>query len=125
MRGDNMTGYIFHNRLHWDNNYSWLPGDRVIITEDFNVALTEYYDYCTECADYMIQYLQEEIYETGTEATEQWYLYETAVLLGMGKDAFIDYIAGEVDMWCTKDIIEIIPEEMTDEDRLRAKGVIM
>lgn len=125
MHGDNMTGYIFHNRLHLENNYSWLPGDRIIITEDFNTALTEYYDYCAECADYLIQYLQEELYETGLEATEQWYLYETHILLGMGRDAFIDYIDGDVDMWYTKDIIEYIPEEMTDEDRLRAKGVIM
>lgn len=122
-----MKAVIFHNRLHLENNYSWLPADRVILIDDNALSdiSSDYYDYCAECADYLIQYLQEELYETGLEATEQWYLYETHILLGKGRDIFIDYIAGEVDMWDTKDIVEYIPKEMTDEDRLRTKGVIV
>lgn len=122
-----MTAVIFHNRLHLEIDYSWLPADRVILIDDnaLSDVSSDYYDYCAECADYLIQYLQEKLYEIGLEATEQWYLYETHILLGKGRDVFIDYISGEVDMWYTKDIVEYIPEEMTDEDRLRAKGVIV
>lgn len=122
-----MKAVIFHNRLHLENDYSWLPADRVILIDDnaLSDVSSDYYDYCAECADYLIQYLQEELYEIGLEVTEQWYLYETHILLGRGRNAFIDYISEEVDIWYTKDIVEYIPEEMTDEDKLRAKGVIM
>ena len=45
-----------------------------------------------DVADELIYYIQKQIYETSLEATEQWFLYETACLLGKGKLAFMSYV---------------------------------
>ena len=45
-----------------------------------------------DVADELIYYIQKQIYETNLEATEHWFLYETACLLGEGKLAFMSYV---------------------------------
>ena len=55
-------------------------------------------------ADELIYYIQKQIYETSLEATEQWFLYETACLLGQGKTAFMSYVDSYVEFIYVEDV---------------------
>lgn len=57
-----------------------------------------------DVADELIYYIQKQMYETNLEATEQWFLYETACLLGEGKLAFMSYVDKYLEFIYVEDI---------------------
>lgn len=78
---DFMDTYDFialERKLTWKETFAEIEEVRRAVIEDV--------------ADELIYYIQKQMYETSLEATEQWFLYETACLLGEGKLAFMSYV---------------------------------
>lgn len=95
-----MDGLIVINHLPLDDgNYDFMD-TYDFITLDHKLPCIKTYVEIEEVrravvedvADELIYYIQKQMYETNLEATEQWFLYETACLLGEGKLAFMSYV---------------------------------
>ena len=95
-----MDGLIVINHLPLDDgNYNFMD-TYDFITLDHKLPCIKTYAEIEEVrravvedvADELIYYIQKQIYETSLEPTEQWFLYETACLLGKGKLAFMSYV---------------------------------
>lgn len=95
-----MDGLIVINHLPLDDgNYDFMD-TYDFITLDHKLPCIKTYAEIEEVrravvedvADELIYYIQKQIYETSLETTEQWFLYETACLLGKGKLAFMSYV---------------------------------
>ena len=90
---DFMDKYDFitlDRRLPWIETFAEIEEVRRAVVEDV--------------ADDLIYYIQKQIYETSLEATEQWFLYETACLLGQGKLAFMSYVDKYIDIIYVEDV---------------------
>ena len=90
---DFMDTYDFitlERKLPWIKTYAEIEEVRRAVVEDI--------------ADELIYYIQKQIYETSLEATEQWFLYETACLLGEGKLAFMSYVDKHLEFIYVEDV---------------------
>ena len=90
---DFMDTYDFitlERKLPWIKTFAEIEEVRRTVVEDV--------------ADELIYYIQKQMYETSLEATEQWFLYETACLLGQGKLAFMSYVDKYVDIIYVEDV---------------------
>lgn len=95
-----MDGLIVINHLPLDegnydfmDTYDFIVLERKPVWKETFVEIEEVRRAVVEdVADELIYYIQKQIYETSLEATEQWFLYETACLLGEGKLAFMSYV---------------------------------
>ena len=107
-----MDGLIVINHLPLDDgNYDFMD-TYDFITLDHKLPYIKTYAEIEEVrravvedvADELIYYIQKQIYETNLEATEQWFLYETACLLGEGKLAFMSYVDKYLEFIYVKDV---------------------
>ena len=107
-----MDGLIVINHLPLDDgNYDFM-NTYDFITLDHKLACIKTYAEIEEVrravvedvADELIYYIQKQMYETSLEATEQWFLYETACLLGEGKLAFMSYVDKYLEFIYVKDV---------------------
>ena len=95
-----MDGLIVINHLPLDDgNYDFMDTYDFITLEHKLPRIKTYAEIeevrravVEDVADELIYYIQKQMYETSLEATEQWFLYETACLLGEGKLAFMSYV---------------------------------
>ena len=107
-----MDGLIVINHLPLDDgNYDFMDKYDFIILEHkstWKETLVEIEEVrravVEDVADELIYYIQKQIYETSLEATEQWFLYETACLLGEGKLAFMSYVDKYLEFIYVKDV---------------------
>ena len=95
-----MDGLIVVNHLPLDNgDYDFMDTYDFVLLERYSTWKETYAEIeevrravVEDLADELIYYIQKQIYETGLEAAEQWFLYETSCLLGQGKWAFMSYV---------------------------------
>ena len=107
-----MDGLIVINHLPLDDgNYDFMDTYDFIILDHKLPCIKTYAEIeevrravVEDVADELIYYIQKQIYETNLEATEQWFLYETACLLGEGKLAFMSYVDKYLEFIYVKDV---------------------